>query len=347
MCPVTTPGEPDLRLVRTPPSPARRRFPRRTGAAFAAGATALAVLVILAVVTRGGGGLRDAGSAAPSSGKGSATASLPWPGEGQTSVSVEGVGPVGDLGTRGAQKPVPIASVTKVMTAYVVLRDHPLDEHGTGPGITVDEQAADESVSGSESTTRVDEGRRLDERKLLELMLIPSGNNIARLLARWDAGTEEAFVAKMNEAARDLGMRDTTYTDASGIGPTNTSTSEDQLKLARAAMKQPAIRSVVSTRSTTVPGVPGEIKNTNTLLGEHGVIGLKTGSSTPAGGNLMWAATAPDRDGHERLVLGVVLHQRTGEGSSPQQSLETAISASGTLVAGVREWVAANVPGKR
>ncbi|WP_018565472.1 D-alanyl-D-alanine carboxypeptidase family protein [Streptomyces sp. PsTaAH-124] len=342
MCPVTVPGEPDLRPVGPPPATGRRRF----GAACAAGATALAALVVLAVVTRGGDGIQDAGSAGPAD-RASTTASLPWPGEGQTSVSVEGVGPVGDLGTRGAQKPVPIASVTKVMTAYVVLRGHPLDEHGTGPGITVDEQAADESVSGSESTTRVDEGRRLDERRLLELMLIPSGNNIARLLARWDAGTEEAFVAKMNEAARDLGMRDTTYTDASGIGPTNTSTSEDQLKLARAAMRQAAIRSVVAMRSTSVPGVPGEIKNTNTLLGEHAVIGLKTGSSTPAGGNLMWAATAPDRDGHERLVLGVVLHQRTGEGSSPQQSLETAISASGTLVAGVREWVAANVPGKR
>ncbi|MET9144900.1 serine hydrolase [Streptomyces sp. NPDC004042] len=350
MCPVTTPGGPDVRPAgpprsggpRLPPGPWRSR--RHRGAACAAGATALVALVVLAVVTRtGGGGLRDAGAAG---GSGPVAApSLPWPAQGQTSVSVEGFGARGDLGSHGAQRPVPVASVTKVMTAYVVLRGHPLGEHEPGPRITVDQRAADESVSGVESTARVDAGRALDERKLLELMLIPSGNNIARFLARWDAGSEEAFVAKMNRAARELGMRNTVYADASGIGAANTSTSADQLKLARQVMKDPAFRSVVAMPSTTVPGVPGEIHNTNTLLGQNGVIGLKTGSSTPAGGNLMWAATAPDRDGRERLVLGVVLHQRAG--SSPQQGLEAAVEASRSLVEGVRSWVSANTPGKR
>ncbi|MEU5087584.1 serine hydrolase [Streptomyces sp. NPDC021356] len=348
MCPVTTPGEPDACPAgalhrRGSRLPSLLRCPSRghLGAACAAGITALAVLVVLAVVTHGGGGLQDAGAA----GSASEQPSLPWPAEGQTSVSVEGFGARGDLGSRGGRTPVPVASVTKVMTAYVVLRDHPLGAHEPGPDITVDQRAADESVSGVESTARVDAGRRLSERKLLELMLIPSGNNVARLLARWDAGSEEAFAAKMNRAARGLGMRDTVYTDASGIGPTNTSTSGDQLKLARQVMRDAAFRSVVAMPSTTVPGVPGSITNTDTLLGEDGVIGLKTGSSTPAGGNLMWAAKAPDRDGHERLVLGVVLHQRAG--TDPRQGLDAAVEAGRSLVEGVRRWVATAVPGKR
>ncbi|WP_443076441.1 D-alanyl-D-alanine carboxypeptidase family protein [Streptomyces sp. TRM 70361] len=321
-------------------SPGRAPRSRRRTAFLAASAAALAVLAVLLTVVRtsdSGGGEGTAGSVG---------ASLSWPDQGQASVSVEGLGEQGDLGTRGAQRPVPIASVTKVMTAYVILRDHPLREGETGPLVTVDQKAANESFSGTESSVQVTQGQRLSQRQLLELMLIPSGNNIARLLARWDAGSQEAFVAKMNRAADDLGMDHTTYTGASGIEPTTTSTSEDQLKLARQAMRQEVIRSVVAMPSTTVSGVPGPLTNTNILLGTSGIIGLKTGSSTPAGGALMWAATASDRHGHRHLVLGVVLHQRSG--TSPQEGLRAAFDTSRSLVEDVRQWLStADVrPGK-
>jgi hypothetical protein len=72
--------------------------------------------------------------------------------------------------------------------------------------ITVDAAAANEASDPDQSTVRVDEGQTFSEHDLLEMLLIPSGNNIARLLARWDAGTERAFVTKMNDAARSLGM---------------------------------------------------------------------------------------------------------------------------------------------
>ncbi len=278
-----------------------RHLPRRT-ALLTTGATALVTLAALAavVVTPEGDGGGPAGTERAGGRTGRpAAAPLPWPHKGQASVLVEGLGDDGDLGTHGAQTPVPIASIAKVMTAYVILRDHPLREGEPGPRVTVDESAANESVSGVESSVPVVQGRRLSERQLLELMLIPSGNNIARLLVRWDAGSQQAFVAKMNRAAHDLGMDRTTYTGASGIEPTTTSTSADQLKLARQVMRDKVFRSVVALPSTTVPGVPGTILNTNTLLGTSGVIGLKTGSSTPAGGALMWAATAPDRRGRD------------------------------------------------
>ncbi|MFD0133312.1 D-alanyl-D-alanine carboxypeptidase family protein [Streptomyces sp. NPDC127159] len=325
------------------PVPGRsRHLPRRT-ALLTTGATALVTLAALAavVVTPEGDGGGPAGTERAGGRTGRpAAAPLPWPHEGQASVLVEGLGDDGDLGTHGAQTPVPIASIAKVMTAYVILRDHPLRDGEPGPRVTVDESAANESVSGVESSVPVVQGRRLSERQLLELMLIPSGNNIARLLARWDAGSQQAFVAKMNRAAHDLGMDRTTYTGASGIEPTTTSTSADQLKLARQVVRDKVFRSVVALPSTTVPGVPGTILNTNTLLGTSGVIGLKTGSSTPAGGALMWAATAPDRRGRDRLALGVVLHQRAG--TSPQEGLNAALDASSSLIEGVRRWMSGN-----
>ncbi|PSM42963.1 D-alanyl-D-alanine carboxypeptidase [Streptomyces dioscori] len=298
-------------------------------AACATGAVLLTIVALLISLVRSGAG--EDGRAPVSA------SAISWPEQGQTSILVEGLGAEGDLGTRGTREPVPIASVTKVMTAYVILREHPLRAADAGPDITVDQQAADESVLSGESTVPVERGLRLSERHALELMLIPSGGNIARMLARWDVGSEEAFVGKMNRAVRALGMANTTYTDASGIAPTTVSTSADQLKLARRVMHDAAFRSVLAMKESTVPGVSGPVRTTNTLLGQDGVVGGKTGSSTPAGGNLMWAATAPDRSGHDRLILGVVLHQQAG--TSSEQGLRAVLAASRELVSTVRRWV--------
>jgi D-alanyl-D-alanine carboxypeptidase (penicillin-binding protein 5/6) len=263
-----------------------------------------------------------------------AAGALPWPRDGQSSVEVEGMG---GLGTQGEQKPVPIASVAKVMTAYVVLTEHPLGGAESGPVVHVDRKAADESASSDESTVWVTEGQRLTERQLLELMLVPSGNNIARLLARWGAGSEEAFVAKMNGAAAGLGMTRTIYTSASGVDPSTRSTAVDQLKLAREVMKDEVFRSIVAMPSVLVPGVPGPLANVNTLLGKFGVVGIKTGSSTPAGGALMWAASA-QVGGAERLILGVVLHQNAG--TTPDAGLYAALGTSQELIIGVEKALA-------
>ncbi|MEV3854134.1 D-alanyl-D-alanine carboxypeptidase [Streptomyces sp. NPDC050095] len=255
---------------------------------------------------------------------------LPWPGEGQTSVAVEGLG---SLGSRGGSRPVPIASVAKVMTAYVILREHPLKDGEQGPRIDVDAAAARESQSLSESTAPLPEGGSFTERQMLELLLLPSGNNVARLLARWDSGSQQAFTGKMNRAARDLGMTRTTYTGASGFEESTRSTADDQLKLARAAMKQPVLRAVVRLPETAVPGIPGKIANTNRLLERPGVVGLKTGSTTPAGGNLVWAAEVV-AGGERRLVLGVTLAQRVN--TTPTEGLAAALDRSGALIDALR-----------
>jgi D-alanyl-D-alanine carboxypeptidase (penicillin-binding protein 5/6) len=252
---------------------------------------------------------------------------VPWPATGQASAEVQGLGSLGD---HGDQRPVPIASVTKVMTAYVVLKDHPLGPDDAGPEITVDQQAEAESGSTDESTVPVRAGRRIGERDLLALMLVPSGNNIARLLARWDAGSQEAFTARMNREAAALGMTSTTYTGASGVEDSTTSTAADQLRLAREVMKNPVIRAITGTANLRVDGVPGTIANTNTLLGRNGVIGLKTGASTAGGGALMWAAKASDG----ALILGVVLQQNPG--GTPAAGLRAALETSERLIAAIR-----------
>ncbi|NML54851.1 D-alanyl-D-alanine carboxypeptidase [Streptomyces sp. R302] len=228
---------------------------------------------------------------------------MPWPGEGQGAVEVEGVG---SMGTYGAQKPAPIASVTKTMTAYVILRDHPLKGKQKGPEITVDQKAADQAKAAHESTAPVKKGQVYTEKELLQLLMIPSANNVARLLARWDAGSEQAFVDKMNAAAKELGMTQSRYTDPSGLLDSTISTPQDQLKLAKAVMKFDVFREIVDMPNATIEGV-GYIENNNSrLLLKAGVTGIKTGSSTPAGGNLLWSANTVV-DGRIHRVLGIVM----------------------------------------
>ncbi|MGX2997723.1 D-alanyl-D-alanine carboxypeptidase family protein [Streptomyces sp. JNUCC 64] len=256
---------------------------------------------------------------------------LPWPAEGQSSVSVEGVG---SLGTRGGREPVPIASLAKVMTAHVILKEHPVRPGAGGATVVADRRAADESYSSVESTVPVEEGREYQQRRLLEFLMVGSANNVARLLARWDAGSEREFVAKMNREAAALGMRDTTYTGSSGLEPDTRSTAADQLRLARAALRNPVFREVVATREVTVPGNGTRIANTNKLLGRDGVIGVKTGSSTPAGGNLVWAVRR-EVAGTPRLVVGVVLGQRAG--TDPVAGGAAAHEASRALITAVTD----------
>ncbi|PWS41208.1 D-alanyl-D-alanine carboxypeptidase, partial [Streptomyces sp. ZEA17I] len=235
---------------------------------------------------------------------------LSWPGQGQSAVMVDGVG---SLGSEGEQKSAPIASVAKVMTAYVILKEHPLKGDEQGETITADQKAEDESKNADESVAPLKNGQKLSQRQMLQLLMIPSGNNAARLLARWDAGSEDAFVDKMNDAAKDLGMTDSTYTDPSGLDKATVSTATDQLKLAQAVMKNDVFRTIVDMPEIEIEGIDGKIYNNNTLLLEPGVSGIKTGSSTPAGGNLLWSANTKV-DGKVLWIYGAVMGQQAGTG---------------------------------
>ncbi|MFE9912650.1 D-alanyl-D-alanine carboxypeptidase [Streptomyces clavifer] len=228
---------------------------------------------------------------------------MPWPAEGQGAVEVEGVGTIGSYGT---EKSAPIASVAKIMTAYVILQGHPITGKQDGEEIVVDETAGEEANRPDESTAPIKEGQKYTQRQMLQLLMIPSGNNVARLLARWDAKTVDAFVGKMNAAAKDLGMTKSVYTDPSGLEATTRSTPADQLKLAKAVTRNDVFREIVNMPQADIPGIGKTIYNNNVILLEDGVNGIKTGSSTPAGGNLVWTADTVI-DGKNRRIIGAVM----------------------------------------
>ncbi|MEU1365743.1 serine hydrolase [Streptomyces sp. NPDC005803] len=251
---------------------------------------------------------------------------LSWPEQGQSAITVDGVG---SFGSAGAQKPAPIASVAKIMTAYVILKEHPITGKEQGEKITVDQQAEDESKAEDESTAPISKGQQFTEKQMLQLLMIPSGNNAARLFARWDS-SETEFIGKMNAAAKDLGMSGTTYTDPSGLKKTTVSTAADQLKLAKAVMQNEIFREIVDTPQIDIPGVDGTIYNNNTILLKPGVSGIKTGSSTPAGGNLVWSANTVV-DGKKLWIYGAVMGQQAGTGQ-PYDSLAMSLDNSLKLI---------------
>ncbi|WPW29504.1 D-alanyl-D-alanine carboxypeptidase [Streptomyces atratus] len=233
--------------------------------------------------------------------------SLPWPDEGQGYMAATGLGEVDSF---GEQKAVPIGSVAKAMTAYIVLKDHPLKRGEKGPSIKIDAKAESDGKLDSEGESTlntVKAGDKLTEQEALSAIMVPSANNIARLLARWDAGSEEAFVKKMNDTAKSLGMTNTTYTDPSGLNATTVSSAEDQVKLGQKLVEIPALMDITKLPSWTDPS--GKVhRNYNTLVPYNGALGIKTGSTTKAGGNLLFAAHKMVGD-TDQLIVGAVLGQ--------------------------------------
>ena len=134
------------------------------------------------------------------------TVTLPWPTTGQARVAVPSVGV--DVAS-GAEQAVPVASLTKLMTAYVVLHDHPLALDQPGPDITVTQADVDDYDNDTvedDSNAAGDARRAADRGAGARGLLVHSADNYADLLARWDAGSIPAFVAKMNADAVALGM---------------------------------------------------------------------------------------------------------------------------------------------
>jgi D-alanyl-D-alanine carboxypeptidase (penicillin-binding protein 5/6) len=230
-----------------------------------------------------------------------------WPADGQAAFVRNGESQI-HAGPR--QHPAPIASIAKVMTAYLVLRDHPLRPGEDGPTLTLtdaDVADTDRRRGQEESVVSVAAGEQLTERQALQALLLPSANNIAAVLARWDAGSGDRFVARMNATARSLGMTHTRYTDPSGYEDATVSTAADQVRIVDRAMRLPVFASIVAMSSAWLP-VAGAVHNTNTLLGHDGFVGVKTGSDAAAGGCFAFRAVRWIR-GKRTTITGVVLGQ--------------------------------------
>jgi len=251
-----------------------------------------------------------------------------WPLQGQAAFVLGNGAPAASPN----EQPAPIASLAKVMTAYLTLERYPLSGAQEGFTITVtpsQAQAETRDAAQDESDVAVQVGEQLTERQLLEALLIPSGNNIAQMLAAQVAGSETRFIEEMNAEARALGMDQTIYTDPSGFDPSTVSTAADQLRVFRRAMRFPVFRQIVSMAGVTLP-VAGTLTNYDPLIAE-GYAG-KTGSDAAAGGCLAFF-THLTVSGRRLTAIGVVMGQ--GRGSETSMLLAAAGQAAQQLVQAV------------
>jgi D-alanyl-D-alanine carboxypeptidase (penicillin-binding protein 5/6) len=188
---------------------------------------------------------------------------------------------------------VPIASITKVITSLVVLDAHPLAGPGD-PGPTITLGAADlERTEAIEATGQfvepMVEGQQVSLHDALAITLLTSANNYAETAAAWAFGSTEAYLEAARAWLAEQGLTGTTLADASGLDPGSASTTTDLLRVGALAHADPALAAIAGLASYDQPDL-GTIVNQNVLLGEGGVDGLKTGSTTYAGATLLTSA---------------------------------------------------------
>jgi len=210
------------------------------------------------------------------------------------------------LATGGSSAPMPIASITKIITTLVVLQQKPLAVGEEGPSIQFTE--ADQSIKNAYAARGGDVypiqvGASMTEHQMLTVALVASANNYARALADWAFGSEANFLPVAKAWLSSHGLTSTTLTDCTGLNPQNTSTPTDLIALGKIALANPIIAPLVKTKSATLP-IVGTISNTNTLLGTSGIDGIKTGTLTQA--SLLFSSRL-DLGGHVITLIGVVL----------------------------------------
>lgn len=231
--------------------------------------------------------------------------SLTWPGFGEAAVGAVGYGV---LASNGGDKPLPTASTIKILTALALLRQKPLAINEGGPLITLnqdDVDSYDKYVAQDGSVVQVAIGEQISEYQALQALLMPSANNMAETLARWAFGSITAYCAYAENLAHSLGMANTTVTDPSGFLPTTTSTPHDLTLLAQAAMGDPVIAQIARQTSAIIP-VQGEIRNVNVLLGQDGIVGLKTGNNDQDTGAFLFAAEQ-SISGQDVMLIGAIM----------------------------------------
>ncbi|GHF09518.1 D-alanyl-D-alanine carboxypeptidase family protein [Pseudolysinimonas yzui] len=215
---------------------------------------------------------------------------LAFPGYGASAIGA--VGYPGVLAQSGATTALPMASITKVITALVVLDAHPLAVGETGPTATM--SSADAALygtylaqNGTVATVRA--GMTFSERQLLELTLIKSANNYTTSMAIWAFGSQEAFLAAARSWLAENGLDGVVITEPTGIDRSNVAPVDQLVELGRIALAHPVVAEIVATRTTDVPPL-GALPNTNQLLGLSGVDGIKTGTLDDFGANLLFSA---------------------------------------------------------
>lgn len=271
-----------------------------------------------------------------------------WPAQGSAAVSVTGIGTVGSSPNQAE-----IASITKLVTALVVLDQMPLSPGQTGPEFRFSRADSNEYWAyrrGNESALDVPVGGTLTELQLLEGMLIGSASNYADRLAGNLWPSDRVYASAANAWLSTHGISGITIVDPSGIGAGNTATPEALVDLGRLAMANPVIAQIVATKTIDLPGA-GTVENTNGLLADAGVVGIKTG--TLDGWNLLSAKDVVIDGTTVRLYVSVQGQAddagRLGASRALYSQLEgelqpTTAVASGTVVGTVTTRWGATAP---
>jgi D-alanyl-D-alanine carboxypeptidase (penicillin-binding protein 5/6) len=233
-------------------------------------------------------------------------AQLSWPGFGASAITAVDYPGVTEF--HGTTASLPIASMTKTITALVVLAKKPLTAGDDGPTIrfTGDDVAIwNQVIADGGSWAPVVAGSTMTEKQALEAMLLPSANNYAISLANWAYGSVDAYLKAARSWLASHNLSGTHLVDADGLDPGSRSTTKDLVAIGKLVLADPVLPSIVATKATTLPGA-GLQQNTNVLLGVDGIDGIKTGNTDQAGNCLMFSADVAVGSSKVRAI-GVVL----------------------------------------
>lgn len=231
---------------------------------------------------------------------------ITWPAVGAAAVEIGGA----TAASPGVDVPRPMASITKLVTAMVVLDTAPLTAGEQGPTFQMTEEDAALAafeVSRDGKSVPVTVGQMLTERQLLEAMLVASSNNHAASLVQHVFGSEQSYLLAARRWLDAHGLTRVKIADSSGMDAGSEASARDVLAIAQTAASDPAISEITRMPSVLSPG--GELfANTNDLLGTFGIDGLKTGFTDPAGYTIAFT-TKVGSDGTP--LLGVILGSPT------------------------------------
>lgn len=252
-------------------------------------------------------------------------ATIALPQEGASALSVSGadayLGPVeGTIwAASGTDDPRPMASITKLITALVVLDAVPLaDAADPGPTLTFDSAdyaLYDKYYVRGASIAEMPRGSSMSLHDAIATMLVPSASNYAEAVSTWAFGSQGAFLGAARRWLAAHGLANTTIVEPTGIDPRNTSTPSDLIALGRLAAAHPVVAPISAMPGLNLPGLDA-MSNTNALLGAHGITGLKTGTLGESGSNLLYTATFDVGAAAPLSVVGVVLGTSSREGAN-------------------------------
>lgn len=233
---------------------------------------------------------------------------IPAPEIGAKSAAVYDIQSGRYLYDKNSRQRLPVASLTKIMTAVVVIEKFNLNDSVIIPISAV-------KVDGEKQDLYASESIRVDD--LLKMMLVDSSNDAAYALEAYAQGKGIKLVDAMNEKARDLALNDTYFLDPAGLSDDGYSTSQDMVKIARYAMRHEMIWESLRQKELSVQSLDGKIihilKNTNILLGAlPNIIGGKTGNTDNALGCLILLVSVPEKND---ILISIVLgsNDRFGE----------------------------------